>query len=274
MCLEREDVTLLTDSWYSEPYAHYTPAVVDPDCDVIEEWEFYWGLAQRMGTPIRLAGGELDLATKPTKFEVLEKILTRPRVPLAEIRTHAGGHVFDEITLTVQPAPPGWTGRLDVGPPDLIEELAAVRAEAFSTGAGYGANAGAFTHRLISRRLKHVYNSSGRDLSEIRKKGTTNPAYMHPDDLAKLGVESGELVEIASDHAAIVGVAEASDDVPHGVISMAHSWGDAPEHDARVREIGGATNRLVANDRDFDPISGMARQSAIPVNVRRLAEAR
>ncbi len=274
MCLEREDVTLLTDSWYSEPYAHYSPAVVDPDCDVIEEWEFYFGLAQRMGTPIRLPGGELDLSRKPTKFEVLSKILSTPRVPLAEIRAHGEGHVFDQIALTVQPSAPGWTGRLDVGPADLLAEIAEVRAEAFGAGGGYGANSDAFTHRLISRRLKHVYNSSGRDLSEIRKKGTTNPAYMHPADLEKLGVASGDLVEIASDHDAIVGVAEASDDVPRGVISMAHSWGDAPEHDAKVREIGSSTNRLVANDRDFDPITGMARQSAIPVNVRPVTDSR
>ena len=128
--------------------------------------------------------------------------------------------------------------------------------------------------QLISRRLPNVYNSSGRDIEALQRGKTWNPAFLHPEDLAMLGLHDGDLVEIASDHAAIVGVAEASDDVPHGVISMAHSWGDAPEHDARVREIGGATNRLVANDRDFDPISGMARQSAIPVNVRRLAEAR
>jgi anaerobic selenocysteine-containing dehydrogenase len=37
---------------------------------------------------------------------------------------------------------------------------------------------------------------------------------------------------------------------------------------AIVREIGSSTNRLVSTDHHFDPITGMARQSAIPVNVR------
>ena len=49
---------------------------------------------------------------------------------------------------------------------------------------------------------------------------------------------------------------------------MAHAWGDPAACDKEVREIGSSTNRLVSNERGFDPITGMARQSAIPVNVR------
>lgn len=49
---------------------------------------------------------------------------------------------------------------------------------------------------------------------------------------------------------------------------MAHSWGDTPENDQNVRSIGGSTNRLVNNEEAYDPITGMARQSAIPVNIR------
>jgi len=39
---------------YSEPYAQYTPAIAapPPGADVIEEWEFFYGLAQRMGLPV------------------------------------------------------------------------------------------------------------------------------------------------------------------------------------------------------------------------------
>jgi hypothetical protein len=55
-----------------------------------------------------------------------------------------------------------------------------------------------------------------------------------------------------------------------GVVSMAHAHGDAPEHDGEVRTIGSTTGRLVSTERDFEPISGIPRQSAIPVNVRPL----
>ncbi len=89
---------------------------------------------------------------------------------------------------------------------------------------------------------------------------------MHPDDLERLGVADGELVLIESPHGAVVGVAAAAGDVKVGVVSMSHSWGgSSADHD--VRGQGVATNRLVSTDDGFDPITGMAVQSAIPVRV-------
>ena len=48
---------------------------------------------------------------------------------------------------------------------------------------------------------------------------------------------------------------------------MAHSWGGTSLTDEKVREIGTPTNRLVSTDRDYDPVTGMVVQSAIPVAV-------
>jgi anaerobic selenocysteine-containing dehydrogenase len=145
-------------------------------------------------------------------------------------------------------------------PEGVVEELAQIRRESLVEP---------FTHRLVSRRLRQVYNSSGRDLPDSRAKGTTNPAFMNPHDLEELGVRSGDVLEIESSHAMIYGVAEAAGDVMPGVVSMAHAWGDPSVNPKEVREIGSSTNALISNDVDFDPITGMARQSAIPVNVRR-----
>ncbi len=270
LSLEREDVTLLTDSWYSAPYSHYTKAVAQPGFDALEEWEVYWELATRLGTPVRLPGGEVPLDERPSKLEVLKLQLPTPRVPLEQLRAQEGGQLCAEVAPRVEAAKPGNDARLDVAPAPVCDELRAIRAEAFSTtGAGYGADADAFRYRLISRRLRHVYNSSGQYLSAIRREGTTNPAYMNPEDLRELGVRDGELIEIESAHGRLPAVAEASDDLRRGVISMAHAFGGAPSEDTRVREIGAATNRLVDDESDWDPVTGMARQSAIPVNVRR-----
>ena len=57
---------------------------------------------------------------------------------------------------------------------------------------------------------------------------------------------------------------------PPGVVSMAHAWGSLPGDDDGAPEAGACTNRLVANDVDFEPLIGQARQSAIPVNLRSL----
>ncbi len=268
LSLERPDLTVLTDSWYPEPYAHYTPAMVEAEDDVIEEWEFFWGLAHRMKTAINLPGGPLDIETKPTTDEVLDVVAAKSRIPLDRVREADGGAIFDTGGVRVAPKTAGSDARLDVAPPDLVEEIEQVRAEPLVEGAGYLPGE-QFTHRLISRRMREFYNSSGRDIAGLTARdGSTNPAFLNPRDGEEHGIADGSIIEIESSRATILGVAAFSKDVPSGVISMAHSWGDTPAHDQDVRRIGGSTNRLVNNEEAYDPITGMARQSAIPVNIR------
>lgn len=261
ICLEREDVTLLVDSWYEEPYAHYTEAMVEPDFDVIEEWEFFWGLARRMGTQIMLPGGLLDLKNKPSKYEVLENITRGSKVPIADIRARDGGHIFAGVSVEASP-PANATERLEMMPAGIGDELREVLS---SQPAGHEG----FKFLLICQRLKHVYNSSGRDLDALMKKGTTNPAYMHPDDLENIGIQPGDEVLLESRHGQIAAIVEASAKMKRGVISMAHAWGDLPGRKTgpSVREVGTCIAQLVSNSEEMEKFSGMPRFSSIPVNV-------
>jgi len=268
---------------YPEPYAQYTPALVEapPGSDVIEEWEFFYGLAQRMGFaltayPIRPETGALrerreayafDMERKPTTDEVLEGLMNQSRIPLAEVREHRHGHIFADEVVRVAEADSDCHDRLDVGNPDMLAELAAVRAEPLPE-AGEPADP-AFPFQLISRRLPNVYNSSGRDIAALNGRRPYNPAFLHPDDLAGLGLEAGEVVEIRSPHASILGVAQPAPELRRGVVSMAHCYGDAPERDGDVRDIGSNTGRLVDNESHFDPHTGIPRMSAIPVAIGR-----
>jgi len=124
-----------------------------------------------------------------------------------------------------------------------------------------------FDFRLISRRSKTRFNSIGHPLAKLRAKTTTNPAYIHPQDLADLGIADGSVIEIASRHASIHGVVKASDKVRRGIVSMAHAYGDSEAGKHNVREMGGSTNRLTSDEVDFDSITGQALQSAIPVRI-------
>jgi len=261
--LERDDVTEFMDMFYEVPYAHYAAAAIEPDFDAIEDWEIFIGLAKRMQTPIDLPGGSIDVDDPPTKFELLKLIRPDTRVPLERIRERGGGHVFDEIAAVVAPPIPGLEARLNLAPEGICDELREVRGEAFQAP-----GEGPFPHRLICRRLRHVANSVGQNFPESAERGTTNPAYMNPADLEKIGISAGDIVEIASAHDTILAVAEPTDEVQSGVVSMAHCFGDDPEHDADVRVLGSNTGQLIAEDRDYDPITGMAPQTAIPVAVR------
>jgi anaerobic selenocysteine-containing dehydrogenase len=265
--LEREDVTLFADMFYELPYAHYTPRVVDPGSDLIEDWELYLGLARRMKLQIELPGRALDPAQPLSKFALLEALTSGSRIPLARVCDQVGGHVFEELQVHVAPAIPEIRARLRLLPEGIAAELRVVRAEPVQGPGRYGQD-GSFSHLLICRRLRHVMNSMGRDLPQAFRRGATNPAFINRTDLAQIGLSAGDLVEIESEHDSILGVAEPTDELQPGVISMAHCWGDTPERDHDVRTLGGNTSRLVSVECDVDPLTGMTRQTAIPVRIR------
>jgi anaerobic selenocysteine-containing dehydrogenase len=128
------------------------------------------------------------------------------------------------------------------------------------------------TFRLISRRLKSHLNSLGGELHGLRRKNPTNYAYMNPDDMADLGLVDDDLIRLTSPRASILGVVQAAPDLRRGVVSMAHSWGSAGLTDEKVRDIGAPTNRLIDVADGYDPITGQAVQSSIPVAVERVTE--
>lgn len=273
LSLERDDVTMLTDTWYDEPYCHYTRAVLPKNPESLEEWEVYWELSHRTGVALSLPGGTLDPTIRPSKFDVLKLLMPEARIPLKEIAEIGQGHIFESVQVTVEPSRAGQTDKFQCLPTDIAEQLKTVAAETDWQQQGNVDAGASYSHLLISRRLKHVYNSSGQQLNALKQKGTTNPAYMHPSDLSAAGLISGQLIEITSAAGALIGVVEAAADIKPGVISMAHAWGDLPDNGGAVRTQGSSTNRLVDDDRTFDSITGMPRMSAIPVNIRLVQEA-
>jgi len=272
LSLEKPGTSRTAEAQLDVPFAQHTAALVEPPFDVVEEWQALWGIAHRLRLPLVLDDGRaLPTDVAPSPEEYLDFLHAGSRVPLDEVRRHPGGRVFapDEPEV-VQPARPGRDARFDLAPRAVVEQLAAISAEPFGDGGGYRGDA-RFTHRLISRRMMEVYNSTGDNLPRLRRRHPVNPAFLHPDDLDALGVRAGQPVRIESEHDFIYGVAAASRDVPPGVVSMAHARGGDPADDGQFARLGGNTGRLVSCERDFEPVSGIPRQSAIPVNVRAVA---
>ncbi|GAA1857560.1 molybdopterin-dependent oxidoreductase [Pseudonocardia ailaonensis] len=252
-----------------EPFGQYTDAVVEPPpgSDVIEQWRFFYLLAQRLGLELSFDGLVPDgSAATPVDMEgpgdahaLMEIVHAGSRIPLEEVRKHPQGALFPEPAVHVAPKEPGWTGRLDVGNETMMADLAATSASAPDDGDS------AFPLRLLARRMAHVMNSPA--LAAPPNKPTYNPASFHPDDLAALGVEAGSLVEIRSPRAAVVAVADADPTMRPGTVSMTHSFGDLPGQDDDVRRHGTSVGRLIADDVAFDPYSGQPLMSNIPIRV-------
>jgi anaerobic selenocysteine-containing dehydrogenase len=257
---------------YPAPYAQYAPALVDPPAgsEVIEEWEFFYGLAQRLGLELKLNGVGLDMERKPTMDDLLGITTRGSRIPLEEVKKYPHGHIFADPSILVEPKEDGWEERLDIGNTVMMSELQEISQEPAVAGAAYYEEEGDFSHRMVSLRMNDVYNSSGRDIPKLLRKWKYNPAFMNPADMKDMALKKGDLVEISSHHASILGIAEGADEVRRGAISMAHAFGDGPEHDSKVQEIGSNTGRLSSVERYYDPYSGIPRMSAIPVNVRKV----
>jgi anaerobic selenocysteine-containing dehydrogenase len=259
--LEREDLTEFMDLFYEVPYSHFSKAVVKPDFDTVEDWEPFVAWADRLGGKIELAGGEVRLDEPLSKLDLLKLNLPATRVPLEEIRDANGGKIFEEVA-TVAAAPiPGLEAKLQLVPAGVCDELREVRAEDFLAARAR------FSHLLICRRMKMVLNSVGQDFPDSQKKAATNPAWMNGDEVAAMGLEAGDMIEIESEVDRILAVVATTDEVEPGVISMAHCWGrpDGAKPDAKS---GSNTAQLLSPEREWDPITGMARMTAVPVNVR------
>ena len=263
-CLEREDITNLSEWWHETAYARYVEALATPPGDCIDESEMFWTLAKHLGTPMNLAGGALPMDRKPTKEEFLDLMTAGCIVPPSQVRKDAqaaGGAavVYEDLHPVVGPAEESEFHRFNLTAGDMPGALLR-----------YADNAPVregFEFKLISRRSKSRFNSIGHPLKALQARATTNPAYIHPDDIAALGLEEGGIVEITSPHATIHGVVKASDKLRRGLVSMAHAYGDADASKDDVRERGSSTNRLTSDEVDYDPITGQALQSAIPVRL-------
>ena len=263
LTLEREDVTLLADAWYEKPYSQYSKAIVESDHDVIEEWEFYHGLAKRLGLEVRIRDKVVPNEPKPTKFELLKAITAGSRADLNFLRDNPGGHIFEDMKVEVQPAPESATGRLKLFPEGVAEEVEALQAVDNSMDN--------YSHQLIGFRSKYVLNSFGRNLPAILEKaGTTNPAHIHPDDLETLGIEDDSEVVIHSQHGSIPAIVQANKKIKPGVVAMHHCWGTTPGQQAPVREVGANTNLLVNGDENLQRYTGMTHSSGIPINIAKI----
>src|SRR5262249_9589107 len=145
----------------------------------------------------------VDMERRPTTREVYELLTRGSRVPLAEVERHPHGRVFDDVRDAVAPRDADCDARLDVGNADMMGALAAVAAEADRDAAP-----DELPFRLVPRRANHVVNSSGRGIAKLMGDKPWNPAFVHPDDLAALGLASGDRVQLRSRHDAIAAIVE------------------------------------------------------------------
>jgi anaerobic selenocysteine-containing dehydrogenase len=256
---------------YPDPFGAAQPALVDPPAgaDVIEAWQVYYRIARQLGLQLECGsmfatrGRLLDMVREPTTEDIYAAIADGSAVPLERIRQYPDGHVFEDARVRVGPRDPACTDRLDLANPDMLADLARMAADDVAARRGTDDQ---YPLLLIPRRIQNVTNGTLR-LEPERLKVMTNPAWVHPEELAKRGLEPGDLAEVRSRHGRIEVVVAADPDLRSGVLAIAHGFGRAPGEPQDTRRHGSNVNRLTRLDDDFDRYSGMPRMGAIPVSL-------
>jgi len=260
-------------------YAQISPSLVDPPAgsDLVEEWQFLWDIARHLDVDLELmmAYGFGSYAESPMtsirlgRDEALDteglyrRMCANGRMAYDEVTAHPHGLLPDR-DVVIAAADPGCAARLRLDDPTMMEE------QQSWAGANSADTGGDFPFRLIPRRSNNFMNSTGRIIAKLQAGKTWNPALMHPDDLARLGIESGSVIRVRSPWDQIQAIVEADPSLRPGVIAMTHGFGGLPGQEARFRELGSNTGRLLNTEVDFDPYTGMPRIGNVPVAVETL----
>jgi anaerobic selenocysteine-containing dehydrogenase len=261
---------------YPVPAAQYTaPVTSRPEgSDLLQEWEFFYDLAAKLDLQLEMRPGfplmddvpdpvALDMEHKPTSDDLFELMAMNSRIPLAEVKKHPGVAVFPSDAV-VGPKDPGWEGRLHVDEPEMLRDLEAIA----SSGDVTEPMAEGFDFRLLCRRVMQFYNSATNVPSTNRGR-PHNLTYLHPDDMAELGLADYDVATITSVRASIPAVVAGDKGLRRGMVSMVHNFGGAPSEDDDVLAIGSPAGRLLPVDVVYDRYSGQPLMSNIPVKVTR-----
>lgn len=276
---ERSDLPLNIPGYVCWPgnWAHYTPAIIPPPngADVVHEWYVYWAIAKRLGVTIDFAGkGPLDMAAAPECDVLIEMLLKDCPITLEELKLHPSGTYVDLAEQKVLPPRPEAVGaRFDPMPDDVARELEAFLARVSREGGAFERDGTRFDYLLSTRRMRDLFNSNGSQLGSVRKRTPYNPAYLNPEDLARLGVTPGDRIEITSAYGRVMAIVAEDKNLRPGVISIAHGWG-AVEDDSDPAISGTCVNLLIDLDRNFEPINSMPHMSAVPVNLSPVQQGR
>ena len=169
---------------------------------------------------------------------------------------------FEELDIKVLAKDDSNNVKLDVGNQIMLQEL-----EEFGDGSRYQREG--FEYTLISRRTANSFNSVGTDIEALQQRYGGNPAFIHPEDMFKDGIQKGDIVSVESPHGKIQAIACPEKTLRRGVIAMTHSWGKNPGADSKLNIDGTNIGRLISVEEDYARYSGIPLMSGIPVSLNR-----
>lgn len=230
------------------------------EADERADWEILNGLAMAYGA----ASGK-PVAPLPEPRTLIGMALARGGSGITLEQLEAAPHGLDlgplqpSLLRRLQTA----SGRIECAPALFIEALAALRASPAMAQEGL---------RLIGRRHVRSNNSWMHNAQRLVKGKPRHALWMHPDDLAARGIESGSRVRLRSAVGSVETEVEASDDIARGVACLPHGFGHdlAGVRMQRAATVVGANYNALSDPARLDAPSGNAALNGLPVEVEAL----
>jgi anaerobic selenocysteine-containing dehydrogenase len=261
---ERTDLSQLRDmtGFNSQTFVQLAPPVVTPPPGVLQEVDFWWGLAQRLGlalefrkagygTDFTQAGGRraLDMTTPPSQEDLARWWCEDALVSYEDLVANPAGVMIDREEQ-VQDMPD--TGaRLHLCPDDVRAELAKISPDG-SPGDP------AFPLKLVVRRKLETMNSAFNRADRTRRRHPANYIFMNGADMAARHLSDLDRVTLRSPYGETSGLVKTDAAVRPGAVSVSHMW-TGPDM--------AFTAALVSLEERIEPINRMPLQTAIPVEV-------
>jgi anaerobic selenocysteine-containing dehydrogenase len=266
---ERHDLTGAVEIYFAQTFARVATPLLERPPGYIDDWEFFWGLARRMGTPMQMKQAlfgvphdqipgesfDLDPAKTTSTQDIVRWMCGLGELSYEELLANPRGIARDRESVVA--AVPDDGSRLDLCPDDIAAELTALHRRHRQNEE--------FPMRLLSRRMPGVLNSAFRRAAKTTQRTPWNPAYMNPQDMQALGVHDASPIVIESEAGVIQALAREDDSLPTGSVSMTHAWGALVGDDPG--EAGTFTGRLISLTHSRQTINYMPRLSAIPIRV-------
>jgi len=234
-------------------YASYSPAIIPPGADELEEWQ----ILHRLGEAI---SGKVRKVVAPSQR--LDGMLRAGRygLSLAELLASPSGVDYGVPRAGLLPQRLRTSdGMVECAPAVFLDALASLAVPPRVAG----------QLRLIGRRDIRSNNSWLANSVRLTKGPGRCTLMISPQDAASRDIADGALVEARSRVGAIRLPAQVTEDIMSGVVSIPHGWGhDLPGVSLSVarRHAGVSVNDLT-EDRRVDPLSGNAVFSGVEVDV-------
>jgi anaerobic selenocysteine-containing dehydrogenase len=185
-------------------------------------------------------------------------------ISLGELKKNPHGVDLGPLQSTMPDRVPKEHGPMDLAPDLFVQDLDRLRAR-FSPSAA-SADDGLL---LIGRRQLRSNNSWMHNSQRLMKGKSRCTLMIHPTDAERIGVKSGDNVNVTSRVGEVVAPAEVTDEMMPGVVSLPHGFGHGRQGvklSVATDHPGVSVNDLT-DDQSLDALSGNAAFSGVPVTV-------